>query len=527
MTRHHIVALTVAFAACTGLAAAAPVQAQAPAHAQPKQQPKQTQPKPVRWKSCVLGPGDRQGQELEAAGARCADVVVPLDYRRPHGRTIKIAISRIAATDRRHRVGVLLLNDGGPGGATLGSPPRVRAALKDVAARYDIIGMDPRFVGRSNPLDCRWPVGSGILSAGTSRAAFDRQVAFQKDLAAKCRTNAGDLLPHASTRNTARDMDVIRAALGERKLHYLGVSYGTYLGTVYTQMFPGRAGRVVLDGALDPRVYGPGMLPHLVDANEHALADWAAWTAARHDTYGLGRTGPEVVAAVTGVVEAAGRAPLTVGTGADTFRLDDTQVPFVLFGGLADDTDASRAGLASAVAALKAAADGRPPAPLPPDFVQLLRFAFTDADTAAGSAQMAILCADAAVPRDPEVYWRAVEAGRAAHPVLGPALNNINACAFWDAPRERPTQVRHDVPAMIVAATGDPRTVYPGSVALHDMLPSSRMVTLRGANTHGLYGFYGNACVDDAVTAYLGSGRLPRTDLTCDKQPAAGRQAAR
>lgn len=472
---------------------------------------------PLRWGSCVLGPDDREGQALAAAGAECAGVTVPLDYRRPQGQTLTVAISRIKATDRAHRIGALLLNDGGPGGPTIGAPPRVRGALKDVAEKYDIIGMDPRFVGRSNPLDCGWSVGSGITSAGNSRASFDRQVELHKSLAAKCRARAGDLIPHASTRNTARDMDVIRAALGERKLHYLGVSYGTYLGTVYGQMFPGRVGRTVLDGALDPRVYGPTMLPKLIGPSEHALADWAEWAAARNGTYGLGRTRAQVLATVRDVAEAAGRAPLTLGEGADTFRLDDTQVPFLLFGPLSDDGDENRAFLADAVRLLRTAADGRPTGPLPAELAGLLRQSFTSADSAAVSAQMAILCADGAAPRDPEVYWRAVEASRAEHPVFGPALSSINPCAFWQRPREPRTEVRHDMPALIVSATGDPRTPYPGAVALHGLLPGSRLVTLQGVNSHGLYGFYSNACVDDAVNAYLGSGRLPQADVTCAK----------
>ncbi|MEU7015851.1 alpha/beta hydrolase [Streptomyces sp. NPDC046385] len=472
----------------------------------------------LRWGSCVLGPDDREGQDLAAAGAECAGVTVPLDYQRPQGRTLTVAISRIKATDRAHRIGALLLNDGGPGGPTIGAPPRVRDALKDVAKRYDIIGMDPRFVGRSNPLDCVWPVSSGITAAGNSRSSFDRQVALNKDLAAKCRANAGDVLPYASTRNTARDMDVIRAALGERKLNYLGVSYGTYLGTVYGQLFPGRAGRMVLDGALDPRAYGPTMLPSLIGPSEHALSDWADWTAARDGTYGLGGTGALVLAAVRDVAEAAGRAPLTLGEGADTFRLDDTQVPFLLFGPLMDDGDENRGFLADAVRFLRTAAEGRPTGPLPAELAGLLRQSFTDEYSASASAQMAILCADGSAPRDPEVYWRAIEASRAAHPVFGPALSNLNPCAFWERPRERRTEVRHDVPALIVSATGDPRTPHPGAVALHGMLPSSRLVTLEGVNSHGLYGFYGNACVDETVNAYLGTGRLPRADVTCAKQ---------
>ncbi|MFF3735003.1 alpha/beta hydrolase, partial [Streptomyces sp. NPDC002476] len=134
-----------------------------------------------------------------------------------------------------------------------------------------------------------------------------------------------------------------------------------------------------------------------------------------------------------------------------------------------------------------------------------------------GSAQSAILCGDVAAPHDPESYWRDIERSRAAHPVIGPITNNIGPCAFWDRPREEPTQVRHDASALI-AATNDPRTPYTGSVALRGLLPSSRLVALQGANRHTLYGTYGNACVDDQVNRYLATCRLPAGDRSCVKQ---------
>ena len=106
-----------------------------------------------------------------------------------------------------------------------------------------MVGVDPRFVGRSTPLDCHWPTGSAFRSAGVDRAGFDRNTGFAKDLAERCRRHAGDVLPYVTTRNTARDLDVIRAALGERRISYLGYSYGSYVGEVYTTLFPGRVER--------------------------------------------------------------------------------------------------------------------------------------------------------------------------------------------------------------------------------------------------------------------------------------------
>ncbi|MFI6155607.1 alpha/beta hydrolase [Kitasatospora sp. NPDC051170] len=470
----------------------------------------------LNWHSCVLGPNDQDGAALDQAGARCTEVTVPLDYGNPGGRTVTLALSRIKATDTRHRIGALLLNDGGPGSPTLTSPLRVHAALKETAGRFDIVGLDPRFVGRSGQIDCGWPVGYSVQSSGTGRAGFERQVTLQRDLAAKCRSAAGDLLPYAGTRNTARDLDVVRGALGERRISYLGLSYGTYLGTVYGQMFPGRLDRTVLDSALDPRRAGPALIPSQLPGLEHAFADWADWAAARHSTYGLGRTREEVTAGILRTVQASANRPLVIGSGANAFQLDDSRVPMVFFAGLQGDSEPERASLAEQTAMLAEAAAGRPVTPSA-QTTALLQFLYSPQGSPAGSAMQAIACADGTASQDPEHYWHEIERSRADSPLFGPLLDNITPCAFWDRPREAPTQVRHDARALIVAATGDPRTPYGGAVALHGMLPGSRLLTLQGANQHGLYGIYGNACVDDTVTAYLATGRLPRTDATCTR----------
>ncbi|MGK5639520.1 alpha/beta hydrolase [Streptomyces sp. URMC 126] len=469
------------------------------------------------WKSCLLGPDDETGRALERAGARCATISVPLDYSDPDGRTITLALSRIKATDTAHRAGALLVNSGGPGGASLDLAAGVREAMKDVGARYDVIGLDPRFVGRSTPLDCGWPTGTWIRSAGSGPGTFERQAAFQRDLAERCARTAGDVLPHITTRNTARDMDVVRAVLGERRISYLGYSYGTYLGTVYTQMFPGRTDRVVLDGAISPRDYGPRMLTTMLGANERALDHWADWAARRDARYGLGRTRGQVLDTVGDIVRSAARRPLVLGTGARTYRVDDTVVPFLLFGALADDRDPARAALADSVAALRQAARGRA-VEAPEGLAESLAATMTDAESASASAQAAILCGDIPAPRDPETYRRAVEDSRAAHPLFGPLAHNTNPCAFWPRPpREQPTRVTNDARALIVAATGDPRTTYDSSRHLHGLLPSSRLLTVEGAEHHGLFGEYGNACVDGRVNAYLATGRLPASDGVCPK----------
>ncbi|MGW2226586.1 alpha/beta hydrolase [Streptomyces formicae] len=471
----------------------------------------------LSWGGCAKSPDDTMGRDLDKAGVQCADVTVPLDYSKPRGRTITVAISRLKATDTRHRIGSMLLNNGGPGNGAVQSPPEFHGWMKKTGPRYDIVGFDPRFVGRSTPLDCGWNVGTTLFSAGLGRAGFERQVDLHKGLAAKCRATDADVLPHVSTRNTARDMDVIRGALGERKISYFGYSYGTYLGTVYTQMFPGRTDRVVLDGAIDPREFGPRLLAESVGENERALAAWATWAAGRNDAYGLGRTRAQVLATVDRVIKKSARGPLTVGTAPDAFRLDDSQVPFVLLAGLDSDTDASRASLGEQLSVLNKAAAGQPTT-LSPQFTGLLRLATTGEQSAMGSAQTAVICGDAAAPRDPEVYWRTIERSRAAYPRFGALNNNIGPCAFWDRPRERPTRVEHDAKALIVSATGDPRTPHKGAVALHGLLASSKLITVKGANRHAVYGLYENACVDNQVNRYLATGKLPAGDRTCSQQ---------
>ncbi|WP_425442554.1 alpha/beta fold hydrolase [Streptomyces colonosanans] len=464
----------------------------------------------LTWKSCVLGPDDDTGKELRQAGAQCADVTVPLNYDAPDGRTITVAISRIRATDTKHRVGALLLNGGGPGGPTIGDPPWVRETMKDVGRRYDVVGVDPRFVGRSTPLDCHWPTGSFIRGAGTGRAGFDHSTALARELAQLCRTHEGDVLPYVTTRNTARDMDVIRAALGERRISYLGYSYGSYLGQVYATMFPGRTDRVVLDGVLSADRYSPRLLRSARAANRHALKDWAVWAAARDVTYGLGRTRDAVLAAVDRVQAAAARTPLSLGG----HRVDDHLVPVIVFNGLSQDNDAAYGDLAQAVRDMRRAADGHAVTPAP-WLADTLSFVLTGSGSHYGSVQTAILCGDVAAPRDPETYWRDVQRARRKDPLFGPVTDNIGPCAFWDPPREHPTTIRDDLSALLVNATGDPRTTYQSAQTVRRMWPASRLVTLRGAYQHAVYGVFGSSCVDATVNRYLADGRLPRADVTC------------
>ncbi|MGW1592804.1 alpha/beta hydrolase [Streptomyces sp. NPDC002343] len=477
----------------------------------------------VDWHACALGPGDELGRRLDAAGADCADIAVPLDYAKPGGRTLTVAISRLKATDTAHRAGPLLFNDGGPAGPGLHMPLTKSEVMGTVADRYDLIGMDPRFVGRSTPLDCGWNLGSAPLrSAGTDSAAYREEVTVARELARQCERTQGDVLPYVTTRNTARDMDVIRVALGADTLSYVGYSYGSYLGEVYTQLFPGRTGRMVLDGVMFPPRYSPALLRGAEAANEAALRAWASWAATRDGTYGLGATRGQVLATVKHVLDAAAQRSLRIGK---EYLLDEHVLPAVLLGGLGSDLDQRRADLAGTVRLLARAADREPVEPSD-QLAGQLEFLLTAAGSASAGQMTAIVCGDVAERRGVGSYWRAVEESRERFPLTGPVADNITPCEFWDRPAEAPTVLDNDVPALLVAATGDPRTPYSGAEAMRGQWPSSRLLTMKGARQHGLYGEYGNACVDNLVNAYLRTGRLPAHDPTCEASGprGAGRQ---
>ncbi len=461
------------------------------------------------WRPCASEADDTEGRALDDAGVECADVSVPLDYTKPRGHLITVAIARSRGSDTANRIGALIINLGGPASPVLSSVPLARAAMGATGERFDLIGMDPRFAGRSTPVDCHWPAYWLPRSAGADRAGFDAMVSLSRDLAERCGPAERKLLRHASTANMARDMDSVRAALGESKLSYLGYSQGTYLGAVYTQLFPRRADRIVLDSAIDPARSGTRVLRDGAPGRAAQLREWADWAAERDADYHLGTTADAVLSTVRHVYAASAKRPLRVGS----YAVDDTLLPALITTPLTDDTDNGE--LAEVVRVLTRAADGLPAEPTE-EMAATLAGLVDGAGSATHTAQTAILCGDAAVSRNPEVYWRDIQRHRASSPLFEPLARTITPCSFWpEAPAEQPVEVHNGTPALIVQAEKDANSQLPGARALHRVLTGSRMVVLAGARTHGLFLFRGASCVDDSVNRYLRSGRLPKTDLTC------------
>ncbi|MEU8438652.1 alpha/beta hydrolase [Streptomyces sp. NPDC029216] len=462
-------------------------------------------PKPA-WQRCSAE---------QPASYECATLKVPLDYRQPRGRTLDLAISRVKSPDPAKRRGVLLMNPGGPGGPGLGLPLMADAALpKEVREQYDLIGFDPRGVGASSPISCGMTDAEQELQRAYRPETFPSDVAWARTVADKCREKAGAVLPYITTRNTARDMDAIRAALGERKISYLGYSYGTYLGAVYTQLFPARTDRFVLDSAVDPQRIWRGMLQVWATEAEPAFARWTRWTAERDAEYHLGTTPEAVSATFWGLVARADREPVEFQ--GQKLTGDDIRKARPLF--------FSPAQAAPVVSAIKAAADGTPqPGGLSvPDLRQALRGTAAEPASDNGmSVFWSVVCGDTdAWPRDPEQYRRDAERDKARYPLYGDMASNIKPCAFWQRPAEAATPMRIRADVLTVQNEWDSQTPLVSGQGMHRALKGSKMVLALGGEGHTVYLSDPGSCVNATVSSYLATGRLPARDVTCTTVPA-------
>ncbi|NEA46750.1 alpha/beta hydrolase [Streptomyces sp. SID10815] len=439
------------------------------------------------------------------AAFRCATLQVPLDYGDPGGKKLGIAVSRLPAGRAEERRGVLLFNPGGPGAPGLGLPAAMESYLpREVKNQYDLVGFDPRGVGRSSPLSCGLTPDELDIDRPYAAGTFAKDVRWARTVADKCAAAEGDTLRHITTRDTARDMDLLRAVMGERRISYYGGSYGTYLGAVYLQMFPRRADRFVLDSAVDPTRYGRGTFQEMAEATEPAFTRWSRWTAGQDARYHLGTTPAGVRAAFWDIVARADREPLATAEGLRTG--DDIRS--------ARDVFFKERRAAEWVAGLKKAAEGAgptTPAPdpeLPPENEVV--------------GLWAVLCGDtsASWPRVPERYRRDAVRDKARYPLYGDFASTVKPCAFWKPAAEAPTTVGNDVDALILQNEWDPQTPLTAARQMHRSLRGSRMVTVLGGEGHGVYG--AGSCADEPATVYLTTGRLPEKDVVC-RAPADSR----
>ncbi|MYU00281.1 MULTISPECIES: alpha/beta hydrolase [unclassified Streptomyces] len=462
-----------------------------------------------QWKRCLAD---------SPAEFECATIKVPLDYRVPGGKRIGLAISRIKSTAPDERHGVLFSNPGGPGEKGLYTPLGMQDKLpKSAQQKYDLIGFDPRGVAQSGPVSCGLePEEAENWLQPYKEETFDKDVAWARDVANKCREKAGDTLPYITTRNTARDMDLIRAILGEKKISYVGYSYGTYLGAVYTQLFPGRADRFVLDSAVDPVRAWRGMIQWWAEGAEPAYDRWTEWAARRSEKYGLGDTPKEVDRTFWDLVAQADEKPIEAdgrpATG-DDIRSGMRMAVFTPQDATEGIVELRKAAAGESASAKKlavfAGAEGTGTAGAAADTAEVP----SDNPTA---SFWAVVCGDnsAAWSRDPESYRQDAIKDKGRYPLFGDFASSIKPCAFWDKSVEPATRVNNKVGSLIVQNEWDSQTPLPSAQALHAELKGSKMVTVLRGEGHGVYP-NGNACTDGAVNDYLLTGKLPAKDVTC------------
>ncbi|MEU9237212.1 alpha/beta hydrolase [Streptomyces subrutilus] len=461
----------------------------------------------IAWRAC---PADEVPEEAaDSLRFECAMVKVPLDYSRPDGTTIDIAVNRLPAADRKQRIGSLLTNPGGPGKpgteflynfAADGFTPQLRA-------RYDIIGMDPRGVGKSREVRCQTQQEQAALQ---QKVGGDFQ-AFAKALAAACTKRAGDLLPFVGTDNAARDLDVVRAVLGEDKLNFYGVSYGTLLGQFYAEQYPAKTGRMVLDSVVDPTVW-PGDTTVESVAFDTSLKVFVQ-SCLDAGTCPMGTDRDTVIAQIDGLIAKLDTSPVRVSGGDPVTGLDLTQLLMsAMFNeeawpALARSLGSALKGDTTRLAEVLqpepgAQADGRGWAAQGGDAVRCLHLR-PDQRTAKAVAET-----DAEVSKAAPVFKEAFVAGR-------------NLCAYWPAASlpnaGRALKAQGAPEILLVQNSFDAATPVQWARSVEGQLVKARLVT----NTSGGHGFYTmGSCTKKVVDDYLISGTLPARGTVChDRAP--------
>ncbi|WP_432944493.1 alpha/beta hydrolase [Kribbella sp. CA-253562] len=453
----------------------------------------------------------RPAWERCGSGSQCATITVPLDYTKPAGDTIELRARRIPARDRAGRIGTLFINPGGPGASGVqfasSAPFSLGAAL---LRRFDVIGWDPRGVGDSTPVRCLDTEQQDKLLATDGSPDDETEIstldAENKAFAQACERRSGNLLPHVSTEDAARDIDVLRGIVGDAELNYLGYSYGTFLGATYAELFPKNVGRLVLDGAVDPSKTAEQNNIAQAKGFDVALNAFAEDCAARSCQLGGSKT--EVLAAVDKLLTETDAKPLPTGGDRElTQALTVLAVIFPLYQKEAwpQLEEAVANGLEGKGAKLLALAD-----------------AFTDRTPRgyAGNQNEAIYAVNCLDRQDITSVADAkskLAKYTAESPRFGPYLLwGSLACANWPV---KPTGKPHPIkatgakPIVVIGTTRDPATPYAWAVGLAGQLDSGVLITRDGDGHTGYKA--GNPCVDSAVESYLLQGSAPATDIEC------------
>ncbi|MGW6577803.1 alpha/beta hydrolase [Streptomyces globisporus] len=540
-------ACSAVLTSCTAGPATGPGRAAAsPASADPASRPDLTSfySQRLRWSDC------------DTEGYACARLTVPRDYDDPgNGKTFVLPVARAEAGKPDRRIGSLVYNPGGPGAAGVQSLEEGmdEAFGRTARDRFDIVAFDPRGVGASIPaLTCTAsddapeemeeaeamepPASEGVAPLHP-RTEKERTAADEGARAAAedCERHSGGLLRHVGTRDAARDLDVLRAALGERELTYLGWSYGTSLGTAYAELFPRRVRAMVLDGAIDPSLDWSQRVLSQSAGFRRSVEDYADRCAEIAGDSCPADSPDAIRTLIEGLYTRAERAPLPVSEDssyAEYGGMDATAVldavsmamytPEDQWEPLSRALAAADAGDATELGAL----DEEEPAPAeedpsPEDTEEdsgdegSPAAGGTPADNE-GAALTAVNCLDVPHPRDLNAYWDALPRAEKAAGVYGTAgVTAELTCRGWPSGGRMPHRVDADgvSPVLVVGTTGDPSTPYEEAVSLADQFPGGMLLTYEGVG-HTAYG-RGGACVTEKVDAYLVGLKPVRPGATC------------
>jgi pimeloyl-ACP methyl ester carboxylesterase len=455
----------------------------------------------------------------ESTGLTCAKVTTPIDWAKPSDGTIKLAVIRHVTTSST-RVGSLLVNPGGPGGSGYDMVSQSLDYFTDATLRknFDIVGWDPRGVGKSSPIKCLdGPAMDTFLYAVSpypegSDAWLQSRVPIEKSYAAACKKNTGELLGHIDAESNARDMDLLRAVLGDAKLNYLGFSYGTFFGAHYAKLFPKNVGRLVLDGPVDPSITEPVDFTTQMGGFESAYRAYLAACLKGSDCPFTG-TLDDALAQTRALIAQVGSEGLTIADGRTlTLGTLGTAISYPLYSqdswpGLSEMFTQLQNGDATDAFEFADGYNGR-----------------NDNGTYSeeNNVYTAALCLDGVFPDSLAGTRATMNTIAQAAPTIGAIFSYSDwvqvsiACQNWpykSVLHPEKIHAKGAAPIMVVGTTNDPATPYTGAQSLASQLDSGFLVTRKGQG-HTAYAS-GNACIDSTVDAYLVEGTVPKKDPLC------------
>lgn len=459
----------------------------------------------------------------------CATARVPLDYDHPRGRTIELALAKIPAADPDRRIGTVFINPGGPGNSGVEMAQREFGDIlaQSLQGRFDVVGFDPRGVAGSDPLHC-FGSEEELIAFIERPPVFPYRRAQQRpfldhwrSLGPECLDDQQAIARHMSTADVARDMDLLRRAVGDSRLTYLGVSWGSYLGTTYANLFPGRIRALAIDGVIEPRLWSSGRSIEIDRVGPQRVLDEALRLC--------DAAGPACAFGVPGgsqarwraLVERIRREPVVLSpemtytydlliadAAGAMYEPDIWPDYFTFLDGIADAALGNRRAAAGLAAARGATLD-------------MLKAPESEAEYANGfDAMYGNICNDAGYPKR-LATWRAVGRYAKQGSEIGPRWWWFYAaCADWPASADRyagPWTARTSAPVLVVGNHYDAGTDYAGAQATARLLPNSRLLTYAG---WGHTSYLRSECATTAINRYLLSGALPAKGTVCPANPS-------